>query len=97
MQQDEFVFLTEKNAIRLPNPPTMHNAGKNYIVSLGSVVAWMGQQAEELGVDIFPGFAASEVLFSSDGKGVLGIATGDVGIAKDGSFVSFSVFYFSFS
>jgi electron-transferring-flavoprotein dehydrogenase len=83
--EDRFLFLTKKRAIRMPTPPQMHNAG-NYIVSLGNVCRWLGQQAEALGVEIFPGFAAAEVLFEpgfEDGR-VCGIATGDMGIGKDG-------------
>ena len=80
--EDRFVYLTETRAIRLPTPPTMHNDG-NYIVSLGNVCRWLGQQAEALGVEIYPGFAAAEVLFDSEGR-VAGVATGDMGIGKDG-------------
>ena len=79
--EDKFLFLTAKRAIRLPTPPQMHNAG-NYIVSLGDVVRWLGQQAEAAGVEIYPGFAAAEVLVE-DGR-VLGVATGDMGINKLG-------------
>ena len=60
-QTDRFLFLTETRSFQLPTPPQMHNHG-NYIVSLGNVVRWLGQQAEELGVEIYPGFAASELL-----------------------------------
>jgi electron-transferring-flavoprotein dehydrogenase len=63
-------------------PKPMHNEG-NYIVSLGNVVRWLGQKAEELEVNLFPGFAASEVLFHEDGS-VKGVATGDMGIGKNG-------------
>ncbi|HEX5278067.1 MAG TPA: NAD(P)/FAD-dependent oxidoreductase, partial [Fluviicoccus sp.] len=63
-------------------PKAMHNEG-NYIVSLGNVVRWLGQKAEELEVNLFPGFAASEVLFHEDGS-VKGVATGDMGIGKNG-------------
>src|ERR1700761_9778288 len=59
--EDRFMFLTATKAIRMPTPPQMHNHG-NYIVSLGNVVRWLGTQAEELGVEIYPGFAASELL-----------------------------------
>lgn len=79
--EDHFLFLTETKAFGLPVPPQMHNHG-NYIVSLTDVVRWLGQQAEELGVEIYPGFAAAEVL-EEDGC-VVGIATGDMGIGKDG-------------
>jgi electron-transferring-flavoprotein dehydrogenase len=80
-KEDRFLFLTETSSYRLPTPPQMHNEG-NYIVSLGNFVRWLGQQAEELGVEIYPGFAASELL-EEDGR-VVGIATGDMGIGKDG-------------
>ncbi len=83
VQEDRFLFLTGKFAVRLPTPPQMHNKG-NYIVSLGNVVRWLGEQAEALGVEIYPGFAATEVLYNDDGS-VKGIATGDMGISKDGA------------
>ena len=79
--EDRFLYLTEKRAVRLPTPPQMHNAG-NYIVSLGNVVRWLGQQAEEAGVEIYPGFAAAEVL-EEDGR-VVGVATGDMGVTREG-------------
>jgi electron-transferring-flavoprotein dehydrogenase len=79
--EDRFLFLTEKRSFKLPTPPQMHNHG-NYIVSLGNVVRWLGQQAEELGVEIYPGFAAAELL-EEDGR-IVGIATGDMGVGKDG-------------
>ncbi len=80
--EDRFLFLTEKRAFRLPTPPPMHNHG-NYIVSLGNVCRWLAQQAEALGVDIYPGFAAAEVLYHPDGS-VKGVATGDMGRTKAG-------------
>ncbi|HRJ59887.1 MAG TPA: electron transfer flavoprotein-ubiquinone oxidoreductase [Azospirillaceae bacterium] len=79
---DSFLLLTETSCYKLPTPPQMHNHG-NYIVSLGSVCRWLGAQAEELGVEIFPGFAAAEVLYHENGA-VKGVATGDMGIGKDG-------------
>jgi electron-transferring-flavoprotein dehydrogenase len=79
--EDRFLFLTETRSYKLPTPPQMHNHG-NYIVSLGNVVRWLGTQAEELGVEIYPGFAASELL-EEDGR-IVGIATGDMGVGKDG-------------
>ena len=79
---DTFLFLTETKAIRLPTPPQMHNHG-NYIVSLGNVCRWLAAQAEELGVEIYPGFAAAEVLYDESGR-VIGIATGDMGVGRDG-------------
>src|SRR4051812_6972877 len=78
---DRFLFLTQTRAFRLPTPPQMHNHG-NYIVSLGNVCRWLGQQAEALGVEIYPGFAATELL-EEDGR-IVGIATGDMGIGKGG-------------
>jgi electron-transferring-flavoprotein dehydrogenase len=79
--EDRFLFLTEKRAIKLPTPPQMHNEG-NYIVSLGDVCRWLGRQAEALGVEIYPGFAAAELL-EENGR-IVGVATGDMGIGKDG-------------
>ncbi len=80
-REDRFVFLTETRSFKLPTPPQMHNHG-NYIVSLGNVVRWLGHQAEELGVEIYPGFAAAELL-EEDGR-IVGIATGDMGVDKQG-------------
>jgi electron-transferring-flavoprotein dehydrogenase len=79
---DRFLFLTETKSIRLPTPPQMNNHG-NYIVSLGNLCRWLATQAEELGVEIYPGFAAAEVLYDEGGR-VLGIATGNMGVGKDG-------------
>ena len=82
---DAMVFLGEKSGFRLPNfllPACSHNHG-NYIVSLGAVTRWLAEQAEALGVEIFPGFAAAEVLYNDDGS-VKGVATGNVGVGKDG-------------
>ncbi|WP_341898826.1 electron transfer flavoprotein-ubiquinone oxidoreductase [Ferrovibrio terrae] len=82
---DRFWILTEANHIPVPNiamPPLMNNHG-NYIVSLGNVCRWLASQAEELGVEIFPGFAAAEVLYGDKGE-VVGVATGDMGIGRDG-------------
>jgi electron-transferring-flavoprotein dehydrogenase len=78
---DRFLFLTATRSFRMPTPPQMHNHG-NYIVSLGNFCRWLATQAEELGVEIYPGFAAAELL-EEDGR-VVGIATGDMGIGKDG-------------
>lgn len=86
VKEDRFLFLTTDKAYKLPTPPQMHNEG-NYIVSLGNVVRWLGQQAEALGVEIYPGFAAAEVLYHEDGElrgSVKGIATGDMGLEKNG-------------
>jgi len=81
-KEDRFLFLTETKAIRLPTPPQMNNHG-NYIISLGNFCRWLGTQAEALGVEIYPGFAAAEVLYDETGR-VKGVATGDMGIGKDG-------------
>jgi electron-transferring-flavoprotein dehydrogenase len=79
---DNFVFLTAKHAIRLPTPPQMNNHG-NYVASLGNLCRWLATQAEELGVEIYPGFAAAEVLYDEAGR-VKGVATGNMGVGKDG-------------
>lgn len=84
--EDKFLFLTEKGSRATPNwllPECFHNEG-NYIVRLGNVVRWMGEQAEALGVDLFPGFAATEILYTETGA-IKGVATGDMGVARDGS------------
>ncbi|TAL81252.1 MAG: electron transfer flavoprotein-ubiquinone oxidoreductase [Candidimonas sp.] len=83
---DKFLFLTQKKARSTPGwllPQCFQNHG-NYIVRLGDLTRWMGTQAEELGVDIFPGFAAGEILYTESGA-VKGVATGDMGVARDGS------------
>ena len=82
---DTFLMLSEGGALRTPNfmlPKNFHNDG-NYIISLGNFTKWLAQQAENLGVEIFPGFPAAEVLYTDDGK-VRGVATGNLGIGKDG-------------
>jgi electron-transferring-flavoprotein dehydrogenase len=86
---DQFLYLTETGSIEVPHlllPPELNNHG-NYIISLSQLVRWLGQQAEELGVEIYPGFAADEVLYNEDGS-VRGVATKDAGISKDGSLSS---------
>jgi electron-transferring-flavoprotein dehydrogenase len=82
VKSDRFKYLTASGSISMPTPPQMHNEG-NYIVSLGNLCRWLAEQAEELGVNIFPGFAAAEVLYDESGA-VRGVATGDMGIGKDG-------------
>ncbi|MBM3490416.1 MAG: electron transfer flavoprotein-ubiquinone oxidoreductase [Alphaproteobacteria bacterium] len=85
VREEQFMFLTGANAIRFPTwllPPPMRNHG-NYIISLGNLCRWLAGQAEALGVEIYPGFAAAEVLYDGDG-GVRGVATGDMGIGRDG-------------
>ncbi|MDR0673047.1 MAG: electron transfer flavoprotein-ubiquinone oxidoreductase [Zoogloeaceae bacterium] len=79
---DNFILLTERRAIKMPTPPQMENEG-NYIISMANLCRWLGEQADALGVQIFPGFAAAEVLYDEAG-GVRGVATGDMGIGKDG-------------
>jgi electron-transferring-flavoprotein dehydrogenase len=80
---DEFLFLTETKSYRLPTPPQMNNHG-NYIISLGNVCRWLAEQAEAMGVEVYPGFAAAEVLYDDNGH-VRGVITGDMGIGKDGT------------
>lgn len=82
-EKDRFVWLGKKRHFVFPvAPPQMNNHG-NYIISLGLLGKWLAGQAEELGVEIYPGFAAAEVLFNEDGS-VKGVATGDMGVARDG-------------
>lgn len=83
---DSFTYLTRNGGFGIPQfllPPLFKNHG-NYIASLGNICAWMGEQAESMGIDIFPGFAATEILYNEDGS-VKGVATGDMGIAADKS------------
>ena len=80
--EDRFLLLTRSRAFRLPTPPQMRNHD-NFIISLGNLCRWLAQQAEELGVEIYPGFAAAEVLYDEAGR-VRGVATGDMGIGRDG-------------
>ena len=85
VSEDRFCWLSQRHAVRLPSPlmpPLLSNHG-SYIVSLGNVCRWLAERAEALGVEIYPGFAAVEVLFDANGA-VTGVATGDMGIAKDG-------------
>jgi electron-transferring-flavoprotein dehydrogenase len=82
-KEDEFWLLSKTGGRRLPVPPGMHNKG-NVIVSLGAMCAWLAPQAEALGVEIYPGFAAAETLHDESGK-VIGVRIGDMGVAKDGS------------
>jgi electron-transferring-flavoprotein dehydrogenase len=85
VSDDRFYWLGTSRAVRMPNfmlPPLMSNHG-NYVVSLGNVCRWLASKAEALGVEIYPGFAAAEVLFDGGGA-VAGVATGDMGLAKDG-------------
>lgn len=81
--EDRFLFLTQKKSFRLPTPPQMKNHG-NYIISLGRLGKWLAEQAESMDIQIFPGFAASEVLYDDKGA-VIGVATMDRGFDKDGN------------
>ena len=86
VQSDGFSFLTKKGYFAIPQlllPPVLKNHG-NYIASLGRLCAWLGEQAEAMGVDIFPGFAATQILYNDDGS-LKGVATGDMGVAADGT------------
>ncbi|MDR2187460.1 MAG: electron transfer flavoprotein-ubiquinone oxidoreductase [Azonexus sp.] len=86
VSEDRFFIFTEKGGLRIPNPllpPPFHNHG-NYVISLGNLCRWMGEQAESLGVEIYPGFAGAEVLYG-DGDRVEGVITGDMGRLRDGS------------
>ena len=85
VSEDRFLFLTQRKALAVPSfmlPACFRNHG-NYVVSLGNVCRWLAQQAEGLGVEIFAGFAAAEILHGEDGR-VQGVATGDMGIGRDG-------------
>ena len=85
VSDEKFMLLTEKGGFEVPVsllPSQMHNHG-NYVISLGNLCRWLAEQAEALGAEIYPGFAASEVLYHEDGR-VKGVATGDMGVSKDG-------------
>ena len=85
VHEDRVLFLTETRAYATPSfmvPKALTNHG-NYVISLANVVRWLGQQAESLGVEIFPGFPAAEVLYNDDGS-VKGVATGNMGVRRDG-------------
>jgi len=85
VSEDRFYYLGPAGSLRIPNfvmPPLMSNHG-NYIVSLGNLCRWLGEQAAEMGVEVYPGFAAAELLFDEQGA-VAGVATGDMGLGKDG-------------
>ena len=79
---DQFLLFPKNSSYKLPTPPQMRNDG-NYIISLGNFCRWLAKEAEELGINIFPGFAATKVLFAENNN-VIGIRTGDLGIGKDG-------------
>jgi len=82
VETDKFMFLTQSGSFRLPTPPQMNNHG-NYIISLGNFCRWLAEQAESLGVEIYPGFPAAHVIYNDDDQ-VIGVGTGDMGIGKDG-------------
>lgn len=86
--QDEVYYLTSQNSgIKVPGlfvPSTLHNSG-NYVISLGNLCRWLAEQAENLGVEVFPGFSAAEIIYDEDNTSVLGIITGDMGVDKHGS------------
>ena len=82
-KKDKFLLLTKNKSFRLPTPPQMKNDG-NYIISLGNFCRWLAKQAEELGVNIFPGFAGSEILYHEKTNKVIGVRTGDQGMDKNG-------------
>lgn len=83
-KRDEFSLLTKSRRFRMITPPQMHNKG-NFIVSLGALCAWLEPQAVDLGVEIYPGFAATEPLYSEEGNKVIGVRIGDMGIDKEGN------------
>ena len=82
VEDERFLLLSERKALRLPTPPQMRNHG-NYIISLGQLCRWLAEQAEAMGVEIFPGFAAAEILYDESGA-VVGVATGNMGVGRDG-------------
>jgi electron-transferring-flavoprotein dehydrogenase len=86
VSEDRFLFLTESGSFKVPGlllPECFRNHG-NYVISLGNLCRWLGAQAESLGVEIYPGFAAAEVLYGGEKGGVRGVATGDMGVGRDG-------------
>ncbi|MBO6826009.1 MAG: electron transfer flavoprotein-ubiquinone oxidoreductase [Sneathiella sp.] len=85
VKSEKFYFMTEHSEMRFPNfllPGQLHNKG-NYIISLGNLCRWLAEQAEGMGIEVYPGFAAAEVLYHEDGS-VKGVATGDMGVGRDG-------------
>lgn len=82
VNKDLFYFLTQNKSFKLPTPKPMHNEG-NFIISLGELCKFLAEQAEALGCEIYPGFAAAEILYN-DKNQVIGVATGDVGIDRQG-------------
>lgn len=84
VKQDEMFLLTENYSIPLPIPSALHNPTTNHIGSLSELVRWMGRRAEEVGVEIYPGFAGAELVYNESKEKVIGVATNDVGIDKQG-------------
>nr|WP_207384302.1 electron transfer flavoprotein-ubiquinone oxidoreductase [Legionella yabuuchiae] len=82
VKRDKFFYLSKQRALRLPTPKPMHNKG-NYIISLGQLCQFLAGIAEELGCEIYPGFAATDILYNGEGK-VIGVSTGELGVDKDG-------------
>ena len=76
-------FFTESSSFRIPQPPQMKKMG-TYVVSLSQVTAWLGSIAEELGVEVYPGFAGAGIVYGEDGKSVLGVRTNEVGLDREG-------------
>ncbi len=83
VKEDWFYLLTKRHAISLPTPRALHNQG-NYIISPNQFCIWLGQQAEALGVNIFSGFAGSQLIYSENGDAIIGVQTGDLGLGKQG-------------
>jgi electron-transferring-flavoprotein dehydrogenase len=79
---DTMRYLTSTGSIPLPHPPQMNNKG-NYIISLSKLTRWLSEQAEELGVEIYPGFAGAQLLYTEDGTGVRGVVTNEIGLDKN--------------
>lgn len=84
VKSDEFQFLTSKYKFPMPLPETMHNTNKNFVGSLSQVVKWLSEQAESLGVELYNGVSVSDIIYNKDKTGILGIATKDLGISKEG-------------
>jgi electron-transferring-flavoprotein dehydrogenase len=79
--KDRMRWLTPTRSIAMPHPPQMSNKG-NYIVSLSKVVRWLGEQAEALGIEIYPGFAGASIIYTDDRKGIKGVVTNDIGLDR---------------
>ncbi|AGO12048.1 AaceriADR387Wp [[Ashbya] aceris (nom. inval.)] len=84
VEHEELRFLTGSLTLPIPEPPVMVNKGNNYIASLSQVTRWLAEKAEEVGVEVYPGIAVSDIVYSPDGNSVVGVATKDMGISKSG-------------